>query len=60
MLGILNDCLSLICVHDVSLYFHILKILSNMHFGASGIVSNGHTDFHLEIVQPPCTCHMGS
>lgn len=23
-----------------------------MHFGASGVVSNGHTDFHLETVRP--------
>lgn len=52
MLGVLNDCLSLICVYDASWYFHILQILSNMRFGASGVVSNGHTDFPSEIVQP--------
>lgn len=52
LLGVLNDHLSLICVYDASWYFHILQTLSNMHFGASGFVSNGHTDFHLEIVQP--------
>lgn len=51
LLGVLNDRLSLICVYDASWYFHILQILSNMHFGASG-VSSGHTEFHLEIVQP--------
>lgn len=46
LLDVLNDHLFLICVYDASWYFH------KMHFGASGVVSNGHTDFHLEIVQP--------
>lgn len=52
LLRVRNDHLSLICVYDASCYFHILQILSKMHFGASGVVSNGHTDFPLEIVQP--------
>lgn len=43
-------------VHDASWCFHILKTWSNMHFGASSIVSSIHTDLHLEIVQPlACT-----
>jgi len=50
--GVLSDRSSLICVYDASRYFYILQIWSNMHFGASDIVSNTHTDFHLEIVQP--------
>lgn len=52
LLDVLNDRLSLICVYDTLWYFHILQILSDKHFGASGVVSNGHTDFPLEIVQP--------
>uniref|UniRef100_A0A8B9ZNS5 Phospholipase A2 group XV n=1 Tax=Anas zonorhyncha TaxID=75864 RepID=A0A8B9ZNS5_9AVES len=44
--------LSLMYVHDASWCFHILKTWSNMHFGASSIVSSIHTDLHLEIVQP--------
>ncbi|CAM9445735.1 unnamed protein product, partial [Bubo scandiacus] len=52
LFGVLNDRLSLICVYDASWYLHILQTWSDMHFGASGVVSDIHTDFYLEIMQP--------
>lgn len=57
MLGILNDCSSLICVHHGSWYFHILKILSNMHFCASGVVQWSYR-LSFGDCAVPCTYHM--
>lgn len=50
--GVLNDCLSLICVYDASWYFHILQIWSNKHLVPLVFVSSIIQPFTWRLCSP--------